>query len=124
MILNIGDCARRKLALARSSSVIPNRKVRCWRSQFDTNRSQRVPWSEWEKLGSSRQLRQYDEVVPLAENDGFDYRRWRQSRDFERTIEKIDALRLTRCSPQTRLILYQGSGAVVRPWRCRSRRTA
>ena len=73
MILNIGDCARRKLALARSSSVIPNRKVRCWRSQIDTNRSQRVPWSEWEKLGSGRQLRQYDAVVPLAENDGFDY---------------------------------------------------
>jgi hypothetical protein len=73
MILSIGDCAQRKLALAQSSSAIPNRKVRCWKSLINTNRSQRVPKSEWEKLRSNRQPRQYGAVAPLAENDGFDY---------------------------------------------------
>jgi hypothetical protein len=77
MILSIGDCAQRKLALAQSSSAIPNRKVHCWKSLINTNRSQRVPKSEWEKLRSNRQLRQYGAVAPLAENDGFDHGRGR-----------------------------------------------
>src|ERR1700760_4250540 len=73
MILSIGDCAQRKLALAQSSSAIPNRKVRCWKSLIYTNGWQRVPRSEWEKRRSGRQLRQSAAVAPLAENDGFDY---------------------------------------------------
>jgi hypothetical protein len=73
MILSIGACAQRKLALAQSSSAIPNRKVRCWKSLIYTNGWQRVPRSEWEKRRSGRQLRQSGAVAPLAENDGFDY---------------------------------------------------
>jgi hypothetical protein len=73
MIPSIGDCAQRKLTLAQSSSAIPNRKVRCWKSLIYTNGWQRVPRSEWEKLRSGRQLRQSGAVVPLAENDGFDF---------------------------------------------------
>jgi hypothetical protein len=73
MILSIGVCAQRKLALAQSSSAIPNRRVRCWKSLINTNRSQRVPKSEWEKLRSCRPLCQYGAFAPLAENDGFDY---------------------------------------------------
>ena len=73
MILSIGACAQRKLALAQSSSAIPNRKVRCWKSLINTNRSQRVPKSEGEELRSNRPLRQYGAFAPLAGNDGFDW---------------------------------------------------
>jgi hypothetical protein len=47
-------------------------RVRCWKSLINMNRSQRAPKTEWEKLRSNSQLRQYGAVASFAENDGFD----------------------------------------------------
>jgi hypothetical protein len=72
MILNIGGCAQKKPVFARSSLVIQNQEVRCWRSPIDTSRSQRVPMSECERLGNRRQPRRYAAVVLPGGNDGFE----------------------------------------------------
>jgi hypothetical protein len=66
-----------------------------------------------QKQGSSRQLRQYDAVVPLAENDGFDYGhgRARPERSRHRRREKKSLNRLS--LELLRRLIKGGSGESV-----------
>jgi hypothetical protein len=72
MILNIGGCAQRKLGFALSSSAIPSRKGRCWRSRINMSRSHNAQRSEWEKRRNGRLLHRFSTTILSVKNDGFE----------------------------------------------------